>query len=73
MIMKKLSLMIAIAVALCATACSGGTDSQKQPAPDTAVTDGTSIDTTINDVDLPDSPALGTDNIRMDSMNNSSR
>lgn len=72
--MKKSSLIIAISLVLFGVSCSNSTETKSEHQPDSVLADSTKLGPLHeNDGTSTDSPALGTDNIRMDSMNNSSR
>ncbi|MDQ8003450.1 MAG: hypothetical protein REI64_01545 [Pedobacter sp.] len=54
--------------------CNSGTSAEEGHLADSVIADRPQMDSTTNNGDMIiDSPALGTDNIRMDSMNNSNR
>lgn len=74
--MKKQILIIAAMTSFLWSAC-GSSNNQRMDKRDSLMTDTNIMDSTVIDSTTmgrsTDTPALGTDNIRMDSMNNSSK
>lgn len=70
--MKKGNGIAAVALmALFAMSCSNSNKVELESEQDTMMADTSMLDTSKVDATITDTPALGTDNIRMDSMNNS--
>lgn len=71
--MRKASLIFAIAAAILWFGCGNSTSTTEGHTTDSVAAKRTQVDTNIKENANIDSPALGTDNIRMDSMNNNNR
>jgi hypothetical protein len=70
--MKKVSRIIGVGMCLIlAASCRNSQKVTLESNQDSVVTQPSAIDTNKADAVSTDTPALGTDNIRMDSMNNS--
>lgn len=68
--MKKGVALVMAMIALLALACGNSTTVELQPGQDSIIADTAALDTNKIGLANADTPALGTDNIRMDSMNN---
>ncbi|WP_162796053.1 hypothetical protein [Pedobacter nanyangensis] len=68
--MKKGVALVMAMIALLALACGNSTTVELQPGQDSIIADTATLDTNKIGSANTDTPALGTDNIRMDSMNN---
>lgn len=71
--MRKAALVLTISAGILCFGCSGNTANKEGHATDSVAANRPQIDTSIKGNGNIDSPALGTDNIRMDSMNNNNR